>query len=109
LNVNDDHEGVLALVADDAKPRLVDVYRAAHPKARADEATFHAFNGDRRGRRIDFVFASPPLVTSEATIVRTAREGRYPSDHYPVTAILEWPNAPAPAKPSKSQSPKSGQ
>jgi endonuclease/exonuclease/phosphatase family metal-dependent hydrolase len=95
LNVNEDHEGILALVAEDAKPRLLDVYRAVHPKSRADEATFHAFNGERRGKRIDFIFASPQLAPTEATIVRTAKDGRDPSDHYPVTAVLSWPSKPA--------------
>jgi len=91
LNVTEEHEGIAALTAADAKPPLVDVYRAVHPKSRADEATFHGFNGERRGRRIDFIFASPPLASEQASIVRTANDGKYPSDHYPVTAVLSWP------------------
>ena len=90
LNVHDDNEGFLAMVAEDGKPRLLDVYRLAHDKPRNDEATFHGFSGEKKGQRIDFILASPDLSVSEAQIVRTQREGRYPSDHYPVTAVLEY-------------------
>jgi endonuclease/exonuclease/phosphatase family metal-dependent hydrolase len=89
LNVTDEHEGYRTLVANDAEPQLHDVYRQAHPQAAAEEATFHNFLGGRRGRRIDFIFASPECRAVEAAIVYANRDGQYPSDHYPVTATLE--------------------
>jgi endonuclease/exonuclease/phosphatase family metal-dependent hydrolase len=90
LNVTEDHAGIAALLAPDADPKLLDVFRSVHAKAGADEGTFHGFLGRPRGRRIDFIFASPQFKPSEATIDRTSREGRFPSDHFPVTAVLTY-------------------
>lgn len=90
LNVTDDHPGYLALVSSDAPaPALHDIFRQVHPTAGPEEATFHNFGGNRKGRRIDFILASPELKGVEAAIDYTNRDGRYPSDHYPVTAVLQ--------------------
>ena len=89
FNVNDDHEGYQTLVSESASgPRLVDAYRLVHPKARPEESTFGNFTGNRRGKRIDFILTTPDFTASAATIVHTNDNGRYPSDHYPVTAVL---------------------
>jgi len=68
---------------------LADAYRQAHPQSRSDEASFHASRGTRDGKRIDWVLCSPEWAVRGAAIDHTQREGRYPSDHYPVTAELE--------------------
>jgi endonuclease/exonuclease/phosphatase family metal-dependent hydrolase len=91
LNVSDDHEGFRALVAADAAPQLVDVFRQKHPEPQTDEATFHGFSGRTAGRRIDFVLGAAELRVDAADILRASRAGRYPSDHYPVTAVLRLP------------------
>lgn len=88
LNVTEDHAGVRAILAGDAAPRLFDAYRAVHPQPQDDEATFHGFKGTKRGRRIDFVLGTAELRVTSADILRASREGRYPSDHFPVTAVL---------------------
>lgn len=70
---------------------LVDAYRSAHLQADPDELTFHDFKGLTLGRRIDFIFNSTDLRAIDATIVRTPiAPGRFPSDHYFVSARLEW-------------------
>lgn len=60
----------------------------------ADPAgTFHGFDGIDDGRgRIDWILATPHWETEAADIVRYGRDGRWPSDHYPITADfrLEW-------------------
>jgi endonuclease/exonuclease/phosphatase family metal-dependent hydrolase len=88
LNVTDSHEGFRALVGDAGEPRLVDVYRQAHPEPQPEEASVHGFSGRTSGRRIDFILATPDWQASAAAIDHTNRDGRYPSDHYPVTAVL---------------------
>ena len=95
LNVTDDNEGFRALVADDASPRLFDAYRQVHPAAGDDEATFHGFAGKTSGRRIDFVLGTAELRVTSADIVRASREGRYPSDHYPVSVLMHAAKKPA--------------
>lgn len=74
----------------DTRPRLTDVYRQIHPRREPDEATFHGFGGGRQGLRIDRILCSPAFVPVAADIDRTSRDGRYPSDHFPVTATLRW-------------------
>ena len=67
--------------------RLVDAYRALHA-AGSNEGTYHGFTGQSDGTRIDWILLTPDLVPMEAQIVRSQREGRYPSDHFPVTAVI---------------------
>ncbi len=91
LNVNEGHEGVRAMLAEEGVPRLADLYRQAHPDPRPDESTFGGFRGATQGKRIDFILGSAELCVTDADIVRASRDGRYPSDHYPVTAVVKWP------------------
>lgn len=91
LNATETHAGLRALVAADGKgPRLVDAYRLVHPEPGAEESTFHNFSGGRRGRRIDFILMSPAFQATEAAIDHANQDGRYPSDHFPVTAVLRY-------------------
>lgn len=68
---------------------LADTFRMLHPDA-ADVGTYHAFRGDRGGAKIDYVFVDPRFETLEAEIVHEERDGRYPSDHFPVAAVVAW-------------------
>jgi endonuclease/exonuclease/phosphatase family metal-dependent hydrolase len=68
--------------------RLVDAYRTLHPHRQAAEATFHAFRGGREGSRIDWIIHTDDLRAAEAGIDHFHEDGRYPSDHFPVTATL---------------------
>ncbi len=92
LNVTESHGGLRALLDVMAPgPKLRDAFRLLHPlhlQSQAEEATFHNFAGGRNGRRIDFILASPEFTPLEAAIDYTNRDGRYPSDHYPVTAVF---------------------
>ena len=69
---------------------LIDAYRAVHPTREPNEATFHGFKGEQKGGRIDFILYSSQVNAREATIDRTAQAGRYPSDHFAITATLHW-------------------
>ena len=73
---------------DPAGLQLTDAYRQWTPTVSSDEATFHGYSGGTRGSRIDFILHDGSFETLDATIVRTNNSGRYPSDHYPVTATL---------------------
>jgi endonuclease/exonuclease/phosphatase family metal-dependent hydrolase len=70
--------------------RWIDAYRILHPERSPDEASFNGFKGTVRGARIDFVLHTGHFRASAAAIDRHQREGRFPSDHYPVTAVLGW-------------------
>lgn len=68
--------------------RWIDSYRTFHPERKPDESSMHAFTGRVQGSRIDFVFSTPDYIATAATIDHSARDGHYPSDHYPVSAVL---------------------
>jgi endonuclease/exonuclease/phosphatase family metal-dependent hydrolase len=77
------------------RSRVIDTYRAAHPDPQAGEGTFSAFKaGPVDGARIDWIGCSRGFRVLTADIDRTEREGRTPSDHFPVTAILELGSSP---------------
>lgn len=75
--------------ADPAPPGLAleDAFRVVHPGAN-EVGTFHAFAGGTDGDMIDAIMVSPEFDVLAASIDRTERDGRYPSDHFPVTARL---------------------
>jgi endonuclease/exonuclease/phosphatase family metal-dependent hydrolase len=90
FNSTEETEQYRALTAGDgAGVKLIDAYRGIHPQRKPDEASFNGFKGMRDGLRIDWVLHSPQWVAKGAAIDRTTRNGRTPSDHYPVTAELE--------------------
>lgn len=67
---------------------LVDTYRATHD-AEPAVGTFHGFRPDPAGgARIDWIAATADWSVLSAEIDRTSRDGRWPSDHTPVTAVL---------------------
>jgi endonuclease/exonuclease/phosphatase family metal-dependent hydrolase len=74
--------------------RLIDPFRVRHPDA-TEVGTFNDFEGTSTGERIDAILTSPGWRTREAAIVRSHEVGpdgaRYPSDHFPVTAVLDYP------------------
>lgn len=91
LNAGEDNPAVLHLLgALQQTPRLVDTFRVLHRAAR-DVGTFHGFKGGSGGTKIDYVLVEPGIRVLEAAILRNDRQGRYPSDHYPVIARLVLP------------------
>ncbi|MCS1407873.1 MAG: hypothetical protein M2R45_01034 [Verrucomicrobia subdivision 3 bacterium] len=69
-------------------PPFVDSYRVIYPEKSSQESSMSGWRGRREGRRIDWIIHSPKFVTLNAAINYTNEAGRYPSDHYPVQAIL---------------------
>jgi endonuclease/exonuclease/phosphatase family metal-dependent hydrolase len=90
---NDDEDGdaYRTLLHPSAAPRLTlaDTYREVYPKRTPDEATFHDFKGTVAGSRIDWILHTPHWTAASAGIIHPEGD-RYPSDHFPVAAVLEW-------------------
>ncbi|GAB3745646.1 endonuclease/exonuclease/phosphatase family protein [Lysobacter olei] len=85
FNIGADDEVHATLV-----PPLRDAWRAA-PRTAGPAATFHGFTG-QADRRIDWILVRGFSVTHATTVdAHVAR--RYPSDHFPVVADLEWEDA----------------
>lgn len=69
---------------------LHDVFRIAHPLAARGEGTFHFFTGVHWGPRIDWILATSQFHVVESEIDHYRGPHGYPSDHFPVTAVLRW-------------------
>jgi endonuclease/exonuclease/phosphatase family metal-dependent hydrolase len=88
FNVGEDNPALHTLVGPPGGPpgSLVDTFRVRHP-AEATVGTFTGFQpGNTAGPKIDYVLVQSGTEVHDAAIVRTSRDGRYPSDHFPVTA-----------------------
>lgn len=90
LNINEDNPAYAVFVQPTTPGaiRWIDAFRAVHPMRGPAEASFNGFKGTTKGSRIDFIFHTAEFVATEAAIDRTSKDGRYPSDHYPVTATV---------------------
>lgn len=72
-----------------APVKLVDSFRRAHPDAQT-VGTFNGFQGTANGEKIDYIFATDPVKVLATEIRRDSRDGKYPSDHFPMVAELVW-------------------
>jgi endonuclease/exonuclease/phosphatase family metal-dependent hydrolase len=72
---------------------MVDTFRVLYPKVK-DVRTSHGFRGGKQGNKIDYILVPPGTKVLEAQILYDNVDGRYPSDHYPVTAsfVLNVPS-----------------
>ena len=92
FNVGEKNPALAALVmkGDPATPFL-DTYRVLYP----DETVVGTFNGFKTGNtngdKIDYVLVQPGAEVIAAEIIRTSRNDRYPSDHFPVAARIRLP------------------
>ncbi|HUP22740.1 MAG TPA: endonuclease/exonuclease/phosphatase family protein [Thermoanaerobaculia bacterium] len=69
-----------------AEPPFLDTFRVRHPDA-VGVGTFSGFDPSRTaGPKIDYVLVQPGAEVLDAAILRWNREGRTPSDHFPVSA-----------------------
>jgi len=69
---------------------VLDTYRLVHPKKGDAEGTTTGFKaGPSKGGRIDWIGVSRDFTVVTAGIDRTEKNGRTPSDHFPVTTSLK--------------------
>lgn len=52
-------------------------------------STYHGFSGGEEGDPIDYIFCSSEVEILETIVDRSAIDGSYPSDHYPVISKLK--------------------
>jgi len=73
-----------------ASVKLVDTFRAAHADA-STVGTFNDFKGTTDGDKIDYIFVSGAAAVESAEIHRDNHDGRYLSDHFPISASVLLP------------------
>ena len=90
FNAGETNPAVARLTApqNGAEPLFIDTYRARHPDEKI-VGTFNGFKfGETGGDKIDYVLVQAGTEIREAEIIRTSRNDRYPSDHFPVVATV---------------------
>jgi len=85
FNCGDDNPAIQTI----SSSGLIDSYRILHTRQEG-EGTYHAFTGNKSGDKIDFIFVSKDFDVKLSEILRTEYNGKYPSDHFPVTAIIKF-------------------
>jgi endonuclease/exonuclease/phosphatase family metal-dependent hydrolase len=71
---------------------FTDTYAAVH-KTKEPGPTHHAFTGDNctsTAGKIDWILVRGPVEVVDSEIIKDTREGRFPSDHYFVSATLRF-------------------
>ncbi|ADW18815.1 Endonuclease/exonuclease/phosphatase [Desulfobulbus propionicus DSM 2032] len=68
---------------------LLDALRQVAPQG-GNESTFHAFGRPEEQAAIDWILVSSHFRVTEARIDRSCHGHLFPSDHYPITAVLDW-------------------
>ena len=77
------------LTKEDNPIPLVDTFRICYPESN-EVGTFNDFTGRTKGEKLDYVFVSKSTRVLNAAIIRANKDGRYPSDHFPVTAHIQF-------------------
>ena len=85
FNAGEDNQAIKILL----KAGFEDSFRKIHPDVK-EASTYHAFKGGTKGDKIDYILCTKDFKVSGAEINRTNRNGRYPSDHFPINALLEF-------------------
>jgi endonuclease/exonuclease/phosphatase family metal-dependent hydrolase len=71
---------------------LIDALRQIQPNGPngEEEATFHAYGHQEEMAAIDWILVSGHFRVLDARIDRSRQGNLFPSDHYPITAVLDW-------------------
>ncbi len=69
-------------------PRLVDSWQMLY-RSQQQAGTYHQFQGELSGPKIDHIFVTDDTEIIEVAINRRKFGGRYPSDHFPVYAEIQ--------------------
>ena len=71
---------------------LTDAWLSLHKEVPATAmGTFNDFTGKQDGPHIDYIFAPAEITPVESAILRDAKNGNCPSDHFPVRATFRLP------------------
>lgn len=68
-------------------PLFASAFRLQHPQAQ-EVGTFHGFSDQAGADMIDHIFVTKDFNVVHSDILRDHPPGRYPSDHFPVTATV---------------------
>ena len=71
--------------------RLTNIFSS--PRAGEVRNTYHGFKGRFKGSPIDYIFVTEEFEVDQAYVDTSCENGQYPSDHYPLVAVLRLKEA----------------
>ncbi len=90
FNATEDTDTYKYLIEGEDGKKWIDTFRVIHPVRTPYEASFNGWKYIREGSRIDWIIITPDLVPINSIIDYTCDNGRLPSDHFPVEAIIRY-------------------
>ena len=87
---NDAPDSPIHHILKSAETGLRDTWEVLNREENKGSMTRHGFNGIPEKTRMDWIMISRHFRVTEAHIVRDHHGNRYPSDHFPYEAELEW-------------------
>ena len=71
---------------------LTDLFRKVNPDANEKDKTIHVYKTNPlEWGRIDFIYGSENVIPLSARVIQKAdKNGLFPSDHFPVEAVIKW-------------------
>ena len=87
FNAGEDQAPITYLTNNSVLP-LKDAYRSINKKAQEKDMTFYGWNEHipGTGKRLDYIFYTGDIIPVSSEVINYNSDGRYPSDHLPVTA-----------------------
>jgi endonuclease/exonuclease/phosphatase family metal-dependent hydrolase len=71
-------------------PQFSDTWQMLEMSEGEQSMTHHDFRGNPQNFRMDWILVSRDFNVQDAWIIRDHQDGRYPSDHFPYAARVEW-------------------
>lgn len=69
--------------------QLCDAVQDADEVVNGEYGTFHDYAGGSAGEMIDWILYRGAISSLRSEVILLQKDGQYPSDHYPIMAILE--------------------
>jgi len=91
FNATPDDEPIKIILNPEDHDKLIDAEKISKNGHYGPYGTFNAFKSEQLGKHIDYVFVKNGVSCSQHTTHSETWESKFPSDHFPVSAVLHLP------------------
>jgi endonuclease/exonuclease/phosphatase family metal-dependent hydrolase len=91
FNATPEDEPIKIILNPNDGNRLIDAEKISKNGHYGPYGTFNAFKSEQTGKHIDYIFVKNGISCSQHTTHSETWESKFPSDHFPVSAVLHLP------------------
>lgn len=91
FNATPEDEPIRIILNPEDKNKLIDAEKISKNGHYGPYGTFNAFKSEQIGKHIDYIFVKNGITSSQHTTHSESWESKFPSDHFPVSAVLHLP------------------